>query len=196
MPEARQALRYQDLTQTPPTAIEASFHGKLAPGTMATRPRVMQGCFGFRRAQGTMAQSPMRHPRQHLLVPQDLPRPMGEDEVVALFRVIDALRDRTIFLFMLRGGLRVGEVTGLSWAAIACPQGTLRLDPRKGHVDRVVSLASDVAQALRQWQRLQTAAAPYVFPRRMTRKGGLPRSARQIRNGMTRSLKLAGLTQA
>src|SRR4029450_8537840 len=92
MPEARQALLYQDLTQTTPTDIdawiEASVHGKLAPGTISTRLRVMQGFFGCLRDQGTMAQSPIRHPRHHILVPQDLPRPMGEDEVVAFFRVI------------------------------------------------------------------------------------------------------------
>src|SRR5262245_61582348 len=39
MPAARQALLYQELTQTTPTDIdawiEASFRGKLAPGTVA-----------------------------------------------------------------------------------------------------------------------------------------------------------------
>jgi site-specific recombinase XerD len=200
MPEARQALLYQDLTQTTPADIdawiEASFHGKLAPGTIATRLRVLQGFFGFLRDQGTMAQSPMRHPRHHILVPQDLPRPMSEDEVVAFFRGIDALRDRTIFLLMLRCGLRVGEVSSLPWSAVDFTQGTLGLEHSKGHVDRVVYLSPDVAKALRQWQRLRPAAAPYVFPSRMTRKGGLPLSARQIRNCMTRYLQVAGITKA
>jgi site-specific recombinase XerD len=200
MPEARQIILYQDLTQTTPADIdvwiEASFRSKLAPGTIATRLRVVQGFFGFLRDQGAIAQSPIRHPRHHILVPQDLPRPMGEDEVVAFFRVIDALRDRTMFLLMLRCGLRVGEVSGLLWAAIDFTQGTLRINNSKGHVDRVVYLSSDVAKALRQWQRLQTVATPYVFPSRMTRKGGLPLSARQIRNCMTCYLKLAGIAKA
>jgi len=200
MPEARQAHLYQDLTQTTPgdidAWIEASFRHQLAPGTIATRLRVVQGFFSFLRDQGTIAQSPIRHPRHHILVPQDLPRPMGEDEVVTFFRVIDALRDRTMFLLMLRCGLRVGEVSSLPWAAIDFPQGTLRIDNSKGHVDRVVYLSPDVAKALRQWQRLQPAAAPSVFPSRMTRKGGLPLSARQIRNCMTRYLKLAGISKA
>ena len=65
----------------------------------------------------------------------------------------------------------------------------------KGHVDRVVYLAPDVAKALQQWRRLQGAAPRYIFPSRVTRKGGLPLSARQIQNCMTRYLRLAGITK-
>jgi len=132
LPEARQATLYADLTQTTPTDIdswiEASFHHHLAPSTVATRLRVVQGFFGFLCDQGYVVQSPIRHPRHHILVPQDLPRPMAEDEVVAFFRVIDALRDRTMFLLMLRCGLRVGEVSSLPWSAIDLAQGTVRID--------------------------------------------------------------------
>lgn len=200
LPAARQAPLYQDLTQTTPSDIdawiEASFRQQLAPGTVNTRLRVMQRFFGFLRDQGYIAQSPIRHPRHHILVPQDLPRPMAEDEIIALFRVIDALRDRTMFLLMLRCGLRVGEASSLPWAALDFAQGTVRIDNSKGRVDRVVYLAPDVAKALRQWQRHQAAPGRYVFPSRMTRKGGLPLSARQIRNRMTRYLRLAGIPKA
>jgi len=195
IPEARQAPLYADLTQTTPSDmdawIEVSFRHQLAPSTVATRLRVMQGFFAFLRDQGYVAQSPIRFPRHHILVPQDLPRPMAEDEVIALFRVIDALRDRTMFLLMLRCGLRVGEVSSLPWSAIDLVQGTVRLDNSKGHVDRVVYLAPDVAKALRQWQGHQAAAAQYVFPSR-----GTSLTARHIRNLMTGYLKLAGIPKA
>jgi site-specific recombinase XerD len=199
MPEARRIALYQDLTQTSPDDIdawiEASFRQRLAPGTIATRLRVVQGFFAFLRDQGYVAQSPIRLPRHRILVPQALPRPMAEDEVVAFFRVIDALRDRTMFLLMLRCGLRVGEVSRLRWSAIALTQGTVRIENSKGHVDRVVYLSPDVAKALRQWHRLQVAPVPSVFPSRVTRKGGAPLTARQIRNRMTRYLQMAGITK-
>ena len=195
MPEARQVTLYDDLTQTTPADIdawiEASFRQKLAPGTVTTRLRVIQGLFRFLRDQSYIPQSPIRSPRHHILVPQDLPRPMAEDEVIALFRVIDALRDRTMFLLMLRCGLRVGEVSSLPWSAIDLEQGTVRIDNSKGHVDRVVYLAPDIAKALRQWQGYQAAATPYVFPSR-----GSSLTARQIRNLMTGYLKLAGIPKA
>jgi integrase/recombinase XerD len=200
MPAARQAALYADLTQTIPGDIDAwvetSFRQQLAPGTVATRLRVMQGFFAFLCDQGYVSQSPIRLPRHYILVPQDLPRPMAEEEVIAFFRVIDVLRDRTMFLLMLRCGLRVSEVSHLSWAALDLAQGTIRIDHSKGQVDRVVYLAPDVAKALRQWHRLRAAEARYVFPSRLTRKGGMPLSARQIRNRMTCYLKLAGITKA
>ena len=200
MPEARQATLYQDLTQTTPADIDAwiaaAFQQGLAPGTIVTCRRGLQGFFVFLCDQGALAQSPIQLPRHQILLPTQLPRPMAEAEVVAFFRVIDALEDRTLFLLMLRCGLRVSEVRGLPWSAIDVVQGTLRVDNSKGQVDRVVYLAPDVATALRQWQRLQTAAAPYVFPSPMARQGGLPLGVRQIRNRMTRYLKLAGITKA
>src|SRR6266446_268820 len=200
MPEARQATLAHDLTQTTATDvdawIEAAFRHTLAPSTVATRLRVLQGFFAFLQDQGSIAQSPIRFPRHHILVPQDLPRPMAEDEVVAFFRVIDALRDRTMFFLMLRCGLRVSEVSRLAWAALDFAQGTVRIDHSKGQVDRVVSLAPDVAKALWQWQRLQGTPPRDVFPSRVTRKGGRPLSARHIQHCMTRYLKLAGILKA
>jgi integrase len=120
---------------------------------------------------------------------------MAESEVVVFFRGIDALQDRTMFLLMLRCGLRVSEVSNVRWPAIDLEQGTLRVNNSKGQVDRVVYLSPDVATALQQWHGLQAATADYVFPSRMTRKGGLPLGARQIRNRMTRYLKLAAIAK-
>jgi len=157
--------------------------------------RGLQGFFGFLCDHGVLAQSPIQLPRHQILVPTRLPHPMAEAEVVGFFRVIDALQDRTMFLLMLRCGLRVGEVGHVRWAAIAMAQGTLRVNTSKGQVERVVYLSPDVATALRQWHGLQAATADYVFPSRMTRKGGLPLGARHIRNRMTRYLKLAGITK-
>jgi site-specific recombinase XerC len=121
---------------------------------------------------------------------------MAEDEVVAFVRVIDALRDRTMFLRMRRCGLRVGEVRRLPWSAIDRRQGTVRIENRTGPVDRVVYLSSGVVNPLRQWHRRQAAEARDVFPRRLTRKGGPPLSARQIRNRMSRDLTIAGIAKA
>ena len=198
MPAARQATLYQDLTQTTPGAIDAwiaaAFEQGLAPGTIVTCRRGMHGFFVFLCAQGLLAQSPLQLPRHQVLGPTRLPHPMAEAEVVAFFRVIDTLEARTMFLLMLRCGLRVSEVSGLRWSAIDVGQGTLRVDNSKGQGDRVGSLSPDGATALRQWHGRQ-AAGGYVCPSRMTPQRGLPLGARQLRNRMTRSLTLAGITK-
>ena len=193
MPAARQSTLYYDLTQTTPTDIdawiEASCRRPLAPGTIATRLRVVQGFFAFLCDQGFLRQSPIRLPTITSSIPQDLPRPMAEDEVRAFFRVIDARRYCTRLLLMRWCGLRVGDVSRLDWSAVDLTQGTVRIDHSTGHVDRVVYLSPDVAKALRPWHRLQAAEAPSVFPSRVKRKGGTVLTARQIRNRMTRYLE-------
>jgi integrase/recombinase XerD len=199
MPAGRQATLYQDLTQTTPADIDAwiaaAFQQGLAPGTIVTYRHGLQGFFGFLGNHGVLAQSPIQLPRHQILMPTRLPQPMAEAEIVVFFRVIDALEDRTMFLLMLRCGLRVSEVSHVRWAAIDLGQGTLRVNNSKGQVDRVVYLSPDVATALRQWHGLQSTTADYVFPSPMTRKSGLPLGARQIRNRMTRYLQLAGITK-
>ena len=198
LPSERQAVLYDDLTQTTSGDIDAwiaaAFQQGLAPATIMTCRRGLQGFFVFLCDHGLLAQSPIQLPRHRILVPTRLPHPMGEAEVVAFFRVIDALEDRTMFLLMLRCGLRVSEVSSLPWSAVDLEHGTLRVDNSKGQVDRVVYLSPDVATALRQWHGLRSPASGYLFPSPMTRQAGQPLGARQIRNRMTRYLTLAGIT--
>jgi integrase/recombinase XerD len=199
LPPERQAVLYDDLTQATPGDIDAwiaaAFQRGLAPATIVTCRHGLHGFFVFLCDHGVLAQSPIQLPRHRILVPMRLPHPMGEAEVVAFFRVIDALEDRTMFLLMLRCGLRVSEVSGLPWSAVDLEHGTLRVDNSKGQVDRVVYLSPDVATALRQWHGLRSLAPGYLFPSPMTRQGGHPLGARQIRNRMTRYLTLAGITK-
>ena len=56
---------------------------------------------------GVLAHSPIQLPRHKILVPTRLPKPMAEAEVVAFFRVIDALQDRMIMLRLRKDGQQV-----------------------------------------------------------------------------------------
>src|SRR6266705_5787060 len=195
LPPARQPSLWQDVTRLTPADVDAWLeaaqrHG-LAPSTIHTTLSVVRRFCTFLQEHGLLAHQPI-HPRRHaVLLPQTLPRPMADEDLIRFFQVIDVLRDRTMFLLMLRCGLRVGEVASLPWTAIDFAQGTVRIDNSKGHVDRVVYLSPDVTKALRQWQGLQAAEAPYVFPSR-----GTSLTARQMRHRMAYYLKLAGITKA
>jgi site-specific recombinase XerC len=116
LPPARQPRLWQDVTRLTPVDVDAWLQSAqrqgLAPSTIHTTLSVVRRFCTFLRERTLLAHHPI-HPRRHeVLVPQMLPRPMAEDDLIRLFQVIDALRDRTIFLLMLRCGLRVGEVRG------------------------------------------------------------------------------------
>src|SRR5262245_7679928 len=76
--------------------LPVSVHG-LAPGTRAARLWVLGGFFAFLIEQGSLPKHPICRHRHEVTVPQYLPRPMADEDLVAFFRVIDVLRDRLSF---------------------------------------------------------------------------------------------------
>jgi site-specific recombinase XerD len=118
---------------------------------------------------------------------------MADEDLRAFFQVIDALRDRVMFLLMLRCGLRVSEVAALTWAAIHWTQGTIRVDNSKGAVERIVYFSPDVESALRQWHHMQPLGASSLFPSRNRNKAGAPLGVDHIHGLMARYVAKAGL---
>ena len=147
----------------------------------------------FRQERTRLARHPIQPRRHEVLLPPMLPRPMPEDDLLRLFQGIDAPRDRAIVLLMRRCGLRVGEVTRLSWAAIDRAQGTIRVNDSKGRVDRVVDCSPDLEKGLRQWRRTQWPPRPVLCPG--AHRPGTPVSIRTVQHAMSRDLKAAGSTR-
>ena len=83
-----------------------------------------------------------------LKLSRPLPRYLRDEEIPRLFAVIDRHRDRTIFMLMLRCGLRVEEVAQLTLSALDLPRSQLFVYHGKGAKDRVVYLSHDAQQAL------------------------------------------------
>jgi len=137
-----------------------------------------------------MPHQPILRHRHRLVAPTTLPKPMPETDLLRFFTVIDAVRDRLIFLLMRRCGLRVSEVRHVTWEDIDVHAKTIRIHNRKGQVDRVVYLAPDVEQSLTLW-RARRSAQRYVFPGR--EKGATPLSRKQIVWLMKKYLRWAKL---
>ena len=95
-------------------------------------------------------------PKRHFIrLGQQLPRDIQDPIVEKLFAAISGPRDRTMFLLMLRCGLRVGEVRNLSLNDLYLDSvfGSL---PRlwlhgKGSRQRVIYLSAQPLAALRVW---------------------------------------------
>jgi integrase len=185
-----------DITQTTAQDISAFITAAqsagLMPATINTKLSILTSFFEHLREEGQMTQPPVVRRRHRLLTPTVLPKPMPDADLVAFFKVIDAVRDRRIFLFMLRCGLRVSEVCALSWDAIDLHTGTVRITRGKGQVDRIVYCSPDVAHALRVWRDHHTPGK-YLFPSRTRSREHLARF--QINVLMAQYLAAAGVAR-
>jgi site-specific recombinase XerD len=193
LPQERQTVLAEDLTSTTPQDITAFLTAGqtagLAPSTLNTKLSLLVSVFAHLCEEGVMQQQPVRR-RHRLLTPQGLPKAIPDADLGAFFQVIDSLRDRLLFLLMLRCGLRVSEACALSWEAVDLQAGTVRINQGKGRVDRLVYFSADVAQAFQRWRRHQPPALD-VFPSPQRRRLHLFRSL--INRLMDQYLAAAGL---
>jgi len=93
-------------------------------------------------------------PKRHFIQPgRRLPRDVEDATLIRLFEVITEPRDRAMFLLMVRGGLRVGEVRNLSLSDLYLqPPGLPRLWLHgKGGVQRVAYLSAQSVTVLKDW---------------------------------------------
>ena len=196
LPGRRQVVLTDDITRTTTQDITdfitAAQSAGLAPTTINTKLSILTSFFEHLREEGQMTHQPVWRRRHRLLTPTVLPKPMPDTDLIAFFQVIDSVRDRLIFLLMLRCGLRVSEVCALSWDAIDRSAGTVRITRGKGQVDRIVYLSPDVTQALQVWRHHHTPGR-YLFPSRTRTKDHLSRF--QINVLMEQYLGAAGLTR-
>jgi integrase/recombinase XerD len=195
LPQERQGILAEDITQTTAQDISAFLSAGLttglAPSTLNTKLSILASFFAYLCDEGVMRQQPVSRRRHRLLTPEVLPKAIPDAALVAFFQVIDSLRDRLLFLLMLRCGLRVSEACALTWEAIDRQAGTVRITQGKGRVDRVVYLSTDVEQALQRWQQHHSPGL-YVFPSPQGRRAHLFRS--MINRLMDHYLAVAGLT--
>ena len=96
LPPARQPRLWEDVTRLTPADVDAWLEAAqwkgLAPSTRHSLLSVVRRFCTFLQEQGLLAHHPI-HPHRHaVLLPQMLPRPMAEDDLIRFFQVIDALR--------------------------------------------------------------------------------------------------------
>jgi site-specific recombinase XerD len=129
-----------------------------------------------------------------LRLPKPLPRFLKDEEVSRFLQKIEGLRDRAMFLLMLRCGLRVEEVASLTVGALDLRRGKLLVKSGKGGKDRVVYVSPDAHDALTDYleQRSQSRSK-IVFLVEKGRCRGQPISVRGIQKKMEYYAKESGL---
>ena len=120
-----------------------------------------------------------------LRLPKPLPRYVRDDDLTRFFKVIKKVRDRAMFMLMLRCGLRVEEVVALSVSVIDLPRRRITVKNGKGMKDRVVYISNDSLETLMQYLAVRPSSkAKRIF---LVEKGsfkGRPLSVRGIQKRM------------
>ena len=118
--------------------------------------------------------------RISLRLPKPLPRHLKHEQVRRLFDGITDLRDRAMFMLMLRCGLRVQEVAELTVDAVEYGRKQIFVFHGKGTKDRVVYMSEDARSALLAYLAERSSKARGLF---LVQKGpmkGKPLSVRGI----------------
>jgi site-specific recombinase XerD len=122
--------------------------------------------------------------RISIRLPKPLPRHLKDDQVTRLLGVITDVRDRAIFMLMLRCGLRVQEVADLTVDAVDCQRKQIFVSKGKGGKDRIVYVSEDARSALLAYLSKRSAKEKSLF---LVQKGtmrGQPVSVRGIQKRM------------
>ena len=127
-------------------------------------------------------------------LPRPLPRFLKDEEVETFFRSLKGLRDRALFMLMLRCGLRVEEVAHLHLKDLDLAQRRILVRQGKGNKDRVVYVSNDADRALRDY--LKSRSASKIQEIFLVNKGtckGKPISVRGIQKRMEYYARKTGL---
>jgi site-specific recombinase XerD len=129
---------------------------------------------------------PMANPvtRISIRLPKPLPRHLKDDQVSRLLAVITDLRDRAMFMLMLRCGLRVQEVADLTMDSVDYQRKQIFVSKGKGSKDRIVYVSEDARSALLAYLSKRSPKGKSLF---LVQKGtmrGQPISVRGIQKRM------------
>jgi integrase/recombinase XerD len=99
-----------------------------------------------------------------LKLPDVLPRAMNPSDVRKLLCVIENIRDRALFLLLLRTGIRIGEALGLRLNDLDIKGRKVHLyEGEKNSMGRVVYLSDDALFAIKLWLRRRNKSKEFVF---------------------------------
>ncbi len=122
--------------------------------------------------------------RISIRLPKPLPRYLKDDQVTRLLAVIRDVRDKAMFMLMLRCGLRVQEVADLTVDAVDYQRKQIFVSKGKGSKDRVVYVSEDARTALFAYLSKRFVKGKRLF---LVQKGpmkGQPLSVRGIQKRM------------
>jgi site-specific recombinase XerD len=173
--------------------VETQHHHGRSWATINRRLNALKHFFDFCLDQQLVGGNPVK-PSHFVRRGRPLPKALSREQVQRLFAHIDHPMDRTLFLVMLRCGLRVSEAAHLKLEQIDWEQQALQIEQGKGRKDRRVYMSPDAVASLEQClaQHPGERAHGFVFWNR--KRPARPLSVKAIQQKMERYTKAAGIT--
>jgi site-specific recombinase XerD len=167
---------------------------RLQPKTINCHLDGIRGFYDFLRSEEDVSMPNPVKKGYALKLSRPLPKHLREEEVETLLCVIVSIRDKALFMLMLRCGLRVEEVANLTLKAFDLKRRRIYIYNGKGSKDRVVYISDDTLHVLVDYLRVRPSSrAKKIF---LVEKGtykGKPISVRGIQKRMEYYARKAGL---
>lgn len=123
-----------------------------------------------------------------------LPVVLSKQEVQRLISAGRSFRDKLLISVLYATGLRVSEVSRLSWSDLDFERRQVRVSGGKGRKDRYVMLAEHLLPLLRQVWRF-TRGEGYLFPAEGQRSTNRHLSTRTIERAVANARRLSGIAK-
>lgn len=131
-------------------------------------------------------------PRQHQY--REFPDIMSKEEIQLFFRVIDNLRDKTMFETIYGAGLRISEIVKLRVQDIDSKQMRIYVQKGKGSKDRYTLLSERNLEILREYWKEYRPNNPDGFLFYARSRDKHPMTTRSVANAFNKYRKLAKLS--
>ena len=132
-------------------------------------------------------------PSHYVRQGRPLPKKLTSEEVKKLFACMANQVDQTLFLLMLRCGLRVAEVAALKLSEIDWSERALIVRQGKGRKDRRVYLSDDILSSLEKLLEQRPREVPEDNFFWNQKRRSQPLSIKAIQKKMERYAKAAGI---
>ena len=158
---------------------------RLAPKTVNCHLNGIRQFYHYlREEEGMTIANPIKR-NQSQKMSRPLPRYLRDEQVETFFNAVKGVRDRAMFMLMLRCGLRVEEVANLAMDAIDIERRAILIKNGKGGKDRIVYMSNDALHVMADYLRVRPISrARKIFLAEKQPCRGQPISIRSIQRRM------------
>ncbi|NTU72714.1 tyrosine-type recombinase/integrase [Candidatus Roizmanbacteria bacterium] len=174
--------------------IDCLLEKKMAPRTINCHISSIRGFYDYLRDEEDVSMENPVITGLMLREPHPLPRYLPDSDVELFLNCIASKRDLSIFMLMLRCGIRVQEVANLTLDVIDYRRSQILIKAGKGAKDRMVFISNDAAVALARYLRERPATdKKQIFLAEKGRCKGKPISVRAIQKRVEHYAKISSV---